>query len=624
MASSLQEEAEGSGKKEITRWTPRMEEAYLAALDKVGGLEAAKPRAILDELQHEFPQLTLQACKWHLLAHRRRVERHKVMQPQGIAPPTKWTGRLEAAYEAAVAQLGGLASATPKPVYEALQDEFPELTLQHVKTHMQKQRRKEQRSGGQQASEGAAMQRQESAALERGQSSEPPQRPASAAAATAAAAAAFVGASPAEPATMPLAAAAATFPAAASSELGCRPQEAQRMQQHAQQQAQHWQAGPEQQPRLVSSSALQAEPQALAAQRPAGEAAGEMSLVQQARLMLQAAGLQLPGSEPLVGEPTDEDLQRAAAVQHAVQALGPRLLPAAQQAQLAQQAQQPQQPLSEQQVQHVAALLLAELVPAAGLASTQQMPPPPPQYVPRFVHSPVPQAWHAQLLPAAQHAQLIASRQALHCRQCVVQLERQAEQLVELLQSLRQSQGGSSSGGAATEMSAGTTLAAQSAAQQVQHAGVPLGAIPFHLHKLVKRLVTRSSPVSSGKAATTHAVSRQQRHAARIVSAFTVISGKELQAQQAQHAQQVQHPHQPQQGQHPYQPQQGQQAQRPQQGQQGQQMEVDQPGPPVPPPPGPGEWRRAHNPVTCVIPGCPACMFQGQRGTRASDGVLSG
>lgn len=193
------------------------------------------------------------------------------------------------------------------------------------------------------------------------------------------------------------------------------------MQQQAQQQAQHWQAGLEQQPRLVSSSALQAEPQALAAQQPAAEAAGEMSLVQQARLMLQAAGLQLPGSEPLVGEPTDKDLQRAAAVQHAVQVLGPRLLPAAQQPQQAeqapQQAQLPQQSLSEQQVQHVAALLLAELVPAAGLASAQQMRPPPPQYVPRFVHSPVPQAWHAQLLPAAQHAQLIASRQALHCRQ---------------------------------------------------------------------------------------------------------------------------------------------------------------------------------------------------------------
>lgn len=125
--------------------------------------------------------------------------------------------------------------------------------------------------------------------------------------------------------------------------------------------------------------------------------------------------------------------------------------------------------------------------------------------------------------------------------QCVVQLERQAEQLVELLQALRQSQSGSSSGGGAAETTGGTALAAQRAAQQAQHAGVPLGAIPFHLHKLVKRLVTRSSPVSSGKGATTHAASRQQRHAARIVSAFTVISGKELHAQQAQ---QVQQPHQ--------------------------------------------------------------------------------
>lgn len=38
-----------------------MEEAYQAALEKVGGLDAAKPRALLDELQDEFPFLTLQA-----------------------------------------------------------------------------------------------------------------------------------------------------------------------------------------------------------------------------------------------------------------------------------------------------------------------------------------------------------------------------------------------------------------------------------------------------------------------------------------------------------------------------------------------------------------------------------
>ncbi|PRW50934.1 g2-like myb family transcription factor [Chlorella sorokiniana] len=556
----MSEQAEGSKQKDITRWTPSMEEAYLAALDKVGGLEVAKPRAILDELQHEFPHLTLQACKWHLLAHRRRVERHKLMQPQGIAPPTKWTGRLEAAYEAAVARFGGLAAATPKPVFEALQDDFPELTLQHVKTHMQKQRRKEQRGGGSQASPAAALQRQASSSLDRGQSLEPPQRPSNAAAA------------------------AAAFP-------------------------QLWQAAPEQQPRLVSSSSFQAAPAAPVAMPQEQEE--QLSLVQQARLMLQAAGLQVPGSEPLTGEPTEEDLQRTAAVQHAVEALSPHMLSGAQQAQQAQQVQQVQL-LSDQQMQQVAAILLAELAPAAGLAAVSQMPPPPPrQPAPRLMPSPVPQAWHAQLLPAAQGAQLVASRQALHCRQCVIQLERQAEQLVELLQALRQSQGTTSSGGGGSgeEATAGTALAAQRAAQQAQQAqqaGPLLEHIPFHLHKLVKRLVTRTSPVSSGKGATTHASSRQQRHAARIASAFTVISGKELHVQGGQ-----------------------QQAQQVQQAQQGQQMEIDstadQPGPAMPPHPRPGEWKLTHNPATCVIPGCPMCMFEDRlRAVQASEGVPSG
>ena len=181
----------------------------------------------------------------------------------------------------------------------------------------------------------------------------------------------------------------------------------------------------------------------------------------------------------------------------------------------------------------------------------------------------------------------------------MVQLERQAEQLVELLQALRQSQGGTSSGGGGAEdASAGTALAAQPAAQQAQQAQQASSLaelVPFHLHKLVQRLVARTSPVSSGKGATTHASSRQQRHAARIASAFTVISGKDLQAQQGQQAQQhAPHAHQ---------------AQHAQQAQQGQ-MEVDQPGPAVPPPPRPGEWKLTHNPATCVIPGCPMCLVE--------------
>ena len=39
-----------------------MEEAYSAALERVGGLEAAKPKALLTLLAPQFPQLTLEVC----------------------------------------------------------------------------------------------------------------------------------------------------------------------------------------------------------------------------------------------------------------------------------------------------------------------------------------------------------------------------------------------------------------------------------------------------------------------------------------------------------------------------------------------------------------------------------
>lgn len=47
-----------------------MDEAYEEALERVGGLDAAKPRAVLEEMAAEFPTLTAQAIKWKLLAHR--------------------------------------------------------------------------------------------------------------------------------------------------------------------------------------------------------------------------------------------------------------------------------------------------------------------------------------------------------------------------------------------------------------------------------------------------------------------------------------------------------------------------------------------------------------------------
>ena len=38
-----------------------MEEAYLAALESLGGLTEAKPSSVLELLVERFPQLTLQA-----------------------------------------------------------------------------------------------------------------------------------------------------------------------------------------------------------------------------------------------------------------------------------------------------------------------------------------------------------------------------------------------------------------------------------------------------------------------------------------------------------------------------------------------------------------------------------
>jgi len=40
-----------------------MEEAYEAEVARQGGLSAARPKALLDALQPEFPQLTLQIIK---------------------------------------------------------------------------------------------------------------------------------------------------------------------------------------------------------------------------------------------------------------------------------------------------------------------------------------------------------------------------------------------------------------------------------------------------------------------------------------------------------------------------------------------------------------------------------
>ncbi|KAI7845055.1 hypothetical protein COHA_001420 [Chlorella ohadii] len=129
---------------ERLKWTYRMEEAYDAAVVQCGGLEAAKPKGVFEAMQAtgEFPELTLQAVKWHLQSHRRREARER---EHGPSTEIKWTGRLEQLYESAVANLGGIWAAKPKDIHAQLVGEFPDLTVQSTKWHLYAQRRAEER-----------------------------------------------------------------------------------------------------------------------------------------------------------------------------------------------------------------------------------------------------------------------------------------------------------------------------------------------------------------------------------------------------------------------------------------------------------------------------------------------
>ena len=95
----------------------------MAALAQVGGLEAARPRAVADLLIPLYPLLTIQVIrclqrectaaardgnmvldtplslahclqhvKWHIQHHRKREEQRR-RKPSTQPPPTKWTGR---------------------------------------------------------------------------------------------------------------------------------------------------------------------------------------------------------------------------------------------------------------------------------------------------------------------------------------------------------------------------------------------------------------------------------------------------------------------------------------------------------------------------------------------------
>ncbi|PSC72933.1 PHR1-LIKE 1-like isoform B [Micractinium conductrix] len=127
----------------------RLEEAFEAAVARQGGPQSARPKAVLLELQPQFPglQLQVQNIKWHLQAHRKREERVEEWL-KDASGTIRWTGRLKEAFNAAVADLGGLAAARPRTVLQVLQADFPLLTLQNVKWHLQTLRKKEAPGGG--------------------------------------------------------------------------------------------------------------------------------------------------------------------------------------------------------------------------------------------------------------------------------------------------------------------------------------------------------------------------------------------------------------------------------------------------------------------------------------------
>ena len=71
--------------------------------------------------------------KWHL-TYTRKKERALEAAGAGAGaaapPPLKWFGRLGEAFDAAVAELGGLYTARPMAIVARLETEFPEVTMQ--------------------------------------------------------------------------------------------------------------------------------------------------------------------------------------------------------------------------------------------------------------------------------------------------------------------------------------------------------------------------------------------------------------------------------------------------------------------------------------------------------------
>ncbi|PSC70125.1 monovalent Cation:Proton antiporter-1 family [Micractinium conductrix] len=122
----------GGGGGQPCRWTAVMECAYQEAVHSLGGLEAATPKPLFELLAPKFPGLNLQNVKWHLAHHRRREEGARIRGPDAAPPPLRWVGSSW--------RVRGLDAAQPHALLDLLQDEFPELTAQHIKDHLRQHR----------------------------------------------------------------------------------------------------------------------------------------------------------------------------------------------------------------------------------------------------------------------------------------------------------------------------------------------------------------------------------------------------------------------------------------------------------------------------------------------------
>ena len=117
-------------KRRYMRWSGQLQEAYLEALEECGGLNEARPKALLDLLQPRFPFLTLQASRGAAVA---------AGPPLGLCTQLCDWCRCHLRWQAQQTEYGQLLFLAHPNFFRCF--------LQNVKNHLQKQRTKEVKDG---------------------------------------------------------------------------------------------------------------------------------------------------------------------------------------------------------------------------------------------------------------------------------------------------------------------------------------------------------------------------------------------------------------------------------------------------------------------------------------------